>query len=131
MTDVNISAKVTDKPCSRNEVEAVNMAIDCLICNAAVIVEYNEEQELIAIYDFDPYYFNNQRILHRHPADTRTKNRVLERTRVEKRLLHDVDSNDYHYDYSGRGTNSAKICIPAANREFDLNDAPRGVSFRC
>jgi hypothetical protein len=73
-------------------------AISCLTCGYPVIAEYNAELELITLYDFDPYYFDNQRILHSHPADIRTKNRGLERIRTEKRLLDDVDPNDYHYE---------------------------------
>lgn len=72
-------------------------AINCLTCGSSVIAEYNTELDLISLYDFDPYYFDNQRIPHRHPADARTKNRILERLWVEKRLLDDVDPNDYHY----------------------------------
>jgi hypothetical protein len=98
MTDFNISTKVTDKPYSINGVEATYIdAIDCPLCKSAVIAELEAVLGRVTLYDFDPYYLSNQKIPHRHPADARTRNRVLKRIEVEKRLLHNVDPGDYHY----------------------------------
>jgi hypothetical protein len=90
--------KVIDKHFSREEEENVNVnAIDCIICKSAVIAEYNTVLEEVMLYDFDPYYLSRQKVLHKHPADKRTVNRILERIQVERRLLDDVDHGDFQY----------------------------------
>lgn len=94
--NININYNHLDKGSLNSNISS-SEAINCLTCGSPVIAEYKEEQELITLYDFDPYYFNNQKIPHKHPADPITRNRILERIRVEKRLLDDMDPNDYHY----------------------------------
>jgi hypothetical protein len=98
MTDHKIFGKVLDKFCPRTGADNVYInAINCQRCRSEVIVEYNVEADLINLYNFDIYYLNNQRIVHVHPADERTKNIVLEMIAAEKRLLHVVDPGDYCY----------------------------------
>lgn len=97
MTDYNTSTKVVNKSCSRAEAENIKTnAISCQICKLAVIAEYNEELDRISLYDFDKY-LKNQKIVHVHLVDERTRNIVLEIIVVERKLLDDVDPNDYHY----------------------------------
>ncbi|MGH9953459.1 MAG: hypothetical protein ACRD5J_17715 [Nitrososphaeraceae archaeon] len=92
MINGNTFSKVINKSYSTEKVETVNInAIICQTCKPAVIAEYNAEMDMINLYDFDPYYVNDQKILHPHPADARTKNRVLEMIAAEKGLLCDVD----------------------------------------
>jgi hypothetical protein len=97
LTNDNISTKVIDKAISTGRIEIDNTtAIDCTICKSTVIAEYNAKLDLMH-YDFEYYYFNNLKITHGHLADTKTKNRILERLKMEKRLLHDIDPGDYCY----------------------------------
>jgi uncharacterized LabA/DUF88 family protein len=97
MTDYNTSTKVVNKSCSRTEAENIKInAINCQIYRLAVIAEYNEELDRISLYDFDKH-LNNQKIVHVHLVDERTRNIVLEMIAVERKLLDDVDPNDYHY----------------------------------
>lgn len=79
-------------------------ALTCINCKLAVIAEFNPELNTTELYEFDPYFDHNRKILHRHQADARTRARVMECVAVEKRLLHDKDPNDYHYS-ARRGMN--------------------------
>jgi hypothetical protein len=97
MTDNNTFSKVI-KSCSTGKVEIDNVnAIVCRTCRSAVIAEYNVVLDMLNLYDFDPYYAYNQKTFHLHSADERTRNVVLEMFAAEKRLLYDVDPDDYCY----------------------------------
>jgi hypothetical protein len=66
-------------------------------CNSAAIAELEPGYGLtITIYEFDPYV-RNQKVKHRHIADTSTRVNVLECIAAEKRLLEDIDPNDHVY----------------------------------
>lgn len=71
-------------------------AIDCLTCKKAVIAEFNPCDNGIIVYDFGPYVYKSK-VRHRHPADAKTRARVMERVATNKRLLEDSDPGDYHY----------------------------------
>jgi hypothetical protein len=71
-------------------------AIDCLTCKNAVIAEFEPADGLTTICDFDPYV-KNKKVFHQHPADAKTRARVLERVAIEKRLLDDLDPGDWVY----------------------------------
>lgn len=86
---------------NRNYDSIYTQALTCRHCNSAVIAELDPEYNLVSVFDYEPYLGNNK-VLHRHPADAKTRVRVLERVAAEKRLLEDKDTNDYHGRRGGK-----------------------------
>ena len=71
-------------------------AIVCSRCSTATIAEHDTLTNNTILYNFEPY-LNKLKVKHRHPCNAQTRVIVLERVATEKRLLEDVDPNDYLY----------------------------------
>ena len=119
MTDTNlISCQPKDKSFAENiEFDPIawkgdisknhtyTQALACRRCNSVVIAELEPEYgPTITIYEID-LYVRNQKVKHRHCADTLTRVIVLERIETEKRLLEDIDPGDYVYYKEAKGVN--------------------------
>jgi hypothetical protein len=71
----------------------VEQARTCNQCREPTIVEYNLRTQKVSTYELDPY--PDQRINHRHPADSITEASVLSAIAAEKRYLFEKRPGDY------------------------------------
>jgi hypothetical protein len=78
-------------------------AIVCGKCAIPTIAEYDTLTNNVTIYDFESYV-NKVKVKHRHTCDIRTKAMVVARVATEKRLLEDIDPNDYPYTVKRKGS---------------------------
>jgi hypothetical protein len=75
----------------------VEEAIDCPTCKLVTIAKLDLTTNQITLFEFDPYYVDNIQILHKHPANASTRNRVMARVATNKRLLEERDPGDFNY----------------------------------
>lgn len=80
----------------KNRFGTYPQAIDCPNCEQIVIAELDQISGNVTLYDLESYS-RGQKIVHRHPVDTRTIARITERVTIEKHLLEDPDPDDWVY----------------------------------
>lgn len=69
-------------------------------CRQVVITEFASDQGITILDDYEPY-LSEQKVIHRHACDAKTRVRVLEQIAIEKRLLNNPDKNDWVYFSDG------------------------------